>query len=82
MDTFEILVENIRSLLEKNGWSQSELARRSGVGQKTVNNIVSNRDESASTKISTVEAIAKAFGVSTAQLMSQDLGSTSAMDLP
>ncbi|PHQ13890.1 hypothetical protein CLH61_16445 [Marinobacter profundi] len=52
------------------------------MGQKTVNNIVSNRDESASTQISTVEAIAKVFGVSTAQLMSQDLGSTSAMDLP
>lgn len=73
MDTFEILVGNVRSLLEERGWSEAELARQSGVSQKTVNNIVSNRDKSASTKISTVESIAKGFGVTTAQLLTEDV---------
>lgn len=40
----ETLARNVRSCLEVLEWSQSELARRSGVSQKQVNNIVRERN--------------------------------------
>jgi len=39
-----ILAENIRTYLDEIQWSESELARRSGVSQKQVNNIVRRRN--------------------------------------
>lgn len=39
----EILAENVRACLDELEWSESELARRSGVSQKQVNNIVRQR---------------------------------------
>ena len=38
------LAENVRNCLNEREWSQSELARRSGVSQKQVNNIVRERN--------------------------------------
>lgn len=38
-----LVAQNVRHLLHVNEWSESELARRSGVSQKQVNNIVRER---------------------------------------
>jgi len=37
MQMKEVLSKNLRMLLAQQGWSETELARRSGVGQRTVN---------------------------------------------
>lgn len=54
--------EQLRSLLKKAGWTQTELGKRSGVGQATVSNWFA-RD--AVPGWDAVCAVADAFGVST-----------------
>jgi plasmid maintenance system antidote protein VapI len=39
----ETLAANLRACLDEREWSENELARRSGVSQKQVNNIVRQR---------------------------------------
>jgi transcriptional regulator with XRE-family HTH domain len=39
-----VLGQNLRAELNKREWSESELARRSGVSQKQINNIVRERN--------------------------------------
>ena len=39
-----MLADNVRRCLDEREWSESELARRSGVSQKQVNNIVRRRN--------------------------------------
>ena len=68
----QTLSENLRYLLKRNGWSEAELARRSGVSQKTVNNAV---NMTKSTKIETAEALAKPFGLESWHLTLPDLPS-------
>ena len=43
------------------GWSQSELARRSGVGQSTISRI--ERGETAGVSLGVLEKLARAFGI-------------------
>ena len=43
------------------GWSQSELARRSGVGQSTISRI--ERGETAGLSLGVLEKVAKALGI-------------------
>lgn len=38
-----LVAQNVRHLLHLNEWSESELARRTGISQKQVNNIVRER---------------------------------------
>lgn len=52
----------IKSLREKKGWSQAELARISGVSRPTINRLENAEDVSISSK--TLEKIAKALNVS------------------
>ena len=62
----------IRELREKKGWSQIELARRSGVTQSAISDI-----ESAKTKnprIDTMDAIARALNVPIARLINKGTG--------
>lgn len=61
-----ILAANIRKLLAQRRWSEAELARRCGVSQKAVNNTA---NATVSTQIDTVDAIARAFGATTWQLL-------------
>jgi transcriptional regulator with XRE-family HTH domain len=58
--TRESLARNIRYLMKRAEWSESELARRSGVSQKSINNILNLVH---SPKLETVDAIAEAFGL-------------------
>jgi transcriptional regulator with XRE-family HTH domain len=69
MESFAVLRKNINALLEQRGWSQPELAKRADLDQKTINNIVSERISISSTKLSTVERIAEAFGVTIEEML-------------
>jgi len=55
------LAASVRTLMGAHGWSQSDLARRSGVAQRTISNVL--RPETGSATIETVVALAKAFQV-------------------
>jgi len=56
------LGEKIRALREKKKMSQEELAEKSGISRQTISSIESGKSLSVTT--STLEAIAKALGVS------------------
>ncbi len=70
MESFSVLRKNINALLAQRGWSQPELAKRADLDQKTINNIVSERAAISSTKLSTIERIAEAFGVTIGEILS------------
>lgn len=63
--TRDILSRNLRSLMDDNRWSEHDVARKSGVAQKTVNKIL-NRQTLPRTD--TVDRLAKAFGLASWQL--------------
>jgi transcriptional regulator with XRE-family HTH domain len=54
------LARNLRYLMERRGWKQKDLERKSGVSQKTISNIL--REEKVP-GLDTVELIAEAFGL-------------------
>lgn len=58
--TTEVLANNLRYMMKDRGWNQKELARASGVSQRTVSNILS---EVKTPTLDTVELLAKAFGL-------------------
>ena len=64
----QVLAENIRSLMEQSADLKTErkLEAKSKVSQKTINNMLSARHDA---KISNVEKVAKAFGVSPSVLL-------------
>lgn len=66
----ETLAKNLRWLLDKHGWSERSLAKRSKVAQKTVNNIL---NEVSSPTLDKLEAIAAAFGLTSWQLIMPSL---------
>lgn len=57
----------IRELREKKGWSQSELARRSGVKQGVLSYIESGKTKNP--RVDTLSAIALALGVTVEKLV-------------
>jgi transcriptional regulator with XRE-family HTH domain len=57
----------IRELREANGWSQAELARRSGVDQSTISRLESQ--QSGGIDFRTLERLANALGVNAAVLI-------------
>ncbi len=65
------LARNVRSCLEVLEWSQSELARRSGVSQKQVNNIVRERNGCG---VEALHELGRALGVPYWLLLMPDLG--------
>lgn len=71
----EVLAENVKSLLDTHRTinTQAKLAQKSGVGQSTISRVIRG-DTQATTE--TVEDLAKAFGVTTAQLMTPSAGMT------
>lgn len=71
-----LVAQNVRHYLLANEWSESELARRSGVSQKQVNNIVRERFGC------TVEAlfeIARAFHLPAYQLLIPGISESDAL---
>lgn len=56
-----MLRENLRRLREQRGWTQEDLAARSGVPQGTISNIEAGRTQSP--RLGSVEALATALGV-------------------
>jgi transcriptional regulator with XRE-family HTH domain len=65
-----IVMENLSTWLlrklEEKGWTQSELARRSGVGQVTISRIITG-DRKMGTRVAT--KIAKALNVETSEVL-------------
>ncbi|MGH2625623.1 MAG: helix-turn-helix domain-containing protein [Anaerolineales bacterium] len=57
----------IRALRERRGWSQAELARRSGVNQGTISRV--ERGETRTLALHNLERLAKALGVSPRSLI-------------
>lgn len=62
----EVLARNIRGLMDLRHWKERELANKSGVSQKTINNILHCR---AATTMKNMDAIAGAFGLQGWQLL-------------
>jgi transcriptional regulator with XRE-family HTH domain len=56
----QVVSKRVRSLRERMGWSQSELARRAGIGVSTLSDIESGR---SAPRLDTVVALANALGV-------------------
>lgn len=64
--TRQLLAKNLRAMLVTLQWSENELARRSNVSQKQVNNIAAARTGCG---IDALEAIAKAMAIEPWQLL-------------
>ena len=62
------IAQRVASMMQKLGWSEGELGRRSGVPQPTVHRILNG--ESQSPRQNNVEKIAKALGVTSSWLWS------------
>lgn len=62
------LIEAIQAALREREWSQADLAKKSGVSQKTISNILRDRGD---TTIATAEALAEALGLSLADVFSE-----------
>jgi transcriptional regulator with XRE-family HTH domain len=58
--TQERIAKNLRGLLDMREWSEHDLAKASGVSQKTINNVLQRRTYCG---IGTTEQLAKAFGL-------------------
>ena len=75
------LARNIRAHLARLEWSEAELARRSGVSQKHINNATNQRTTSS---IEVVDALARGFKVPAWMLLVEgfeDIDGVSAMQL-
>lgn len=56
----ETLAHNVKVLMDHKGWSQPELARRSGVSQRSISDLLGYKKGSTTT---TIDRIAAAFGL-------------------
>jgi transcriptional regulator with XRE-family HTH domain len=65
----EILLANLDSLAQAQGLSQSALAKRAGVSQKTVNNLFNSLENGISPTLDTLDAVSRALRVSVADLL-------------
>lgn len=66
----ETLIKNLRFLMKKEKLSEDMLGKRSGVAQKTINNILNGE---SSPTIDTLDKLAGAFGLNSWHLILQDL---------
>lgn len=65
-----ILARNVRGLMDHHGWSEHDLAKRSGVSQKAINNLLNVK--SAPT-LDTIDMLAAAFEMRLCELVSARL---------
>ncbi len=68
----EILASSLATHLAQREWSQSKLAEKSGVSQKTISNMLNGQARGISCQIDSVEAVAVALGVTVADLLVLD----------
>lgn len=70
-----ILAENLRRLMDGHPFlsTQQALAKRSGVAQGTISHML-NVDYPSWPKLDSVEMVAKAFGITAHELISEDIG--------
>jgi transcriptional regulator with XRE-family HTH domain len=59
----EVLAKNISSLRKQKGWSQTKLAKKANIGQRTVSNIENPSQSGYSPTVDVVDRIATAFGI-------------------
>jgi transcriptional regulator with XRE-family HTH domain len=64
------VAKNLRALMDSSGWNQSELARRSGVSQRHISDILSNRSNCT---VPLANALATPFGLNGWHLLLPDL---------
>ncbi len=64
------VARNVAILMRWKGWNQSELARRSGVSQRHISDLLRSLSD-CTTEL--VEQLAKAFGVPSWQIMMDDI---------
>ncbi len=67
-EAYELFAENLRTIREENGFSQSELARRVGVAPSYICDLESKRRPGVT--LATIADLATALGVSPASMLS------------
>jgi transcriptional regulator with XRE-family HTH domain len=73
-DVMLTVATNVRRLMAHRGWSQPTLSQRAGVGQTTLSSLLRYGDGSDKVAtLSTVAAVAKAFGVEPWMLQVHDM---------
>lgn len=65
-DTRRTVATNLRALLDLREWSEHDLAKKSGVAQKTINNILNMRTAAT---IETAQSLATPFGLTNWHLL-------------
>lgn len=70
MDSLSSIRLNVKKLMAEKGWSQHKLAARAKVGQKTISNLLSDNGTIKTPSFSTIDAIADAFEITAAELIS------------
>jgi DNA transposition AAA+ family ATPase len=68
--TMQALAENVRSLMERDSLTQKQLAKRAGVSQRTISNVLNASHE---TGIETVDRIAAVWGLQGWELQMRNL---------
>ena len=69
-EAMETLAKNIGILLQDRGWTQSELAARTDIARPNISRIISGKEQLS---IARAERIAKAFNLSLAELLNENL---------
>ena len=64
----ECVAANIKFLMDLHNWDQKTLAKKAGISQKTISNMV-NPDKGINTQIDNLEKVSNAFKISTWHLM-------------
>jgi len=77
--TIKILVDNLHLLSNRTGFNQSEIARKAGLGQRTVNTCFRAVELDRSPGVETIESIANVFDLSAGELLSPGLNVTGAI---
>ena len=62
-----IIARNVEALRKHHGWSQAVLAKKAGVGQRTISNM-ENPDTETTPTTDRVEAVARVFGLELYQI--------------
>jgi transcriptional regulator with XRE-family HTH domain len=62
------LAQRVAAMMRDRGWTQKELAKRSGLNSQTVHNIVHGKNKGG---LASRRGLAKAFGISIAELDEQ-----------
>lgn len=73
-DAMVAFADNVRRLMAHYGWSQTELRKRSGVGQTTISALIRYGDSADKVaRLDTVNGMAKAFNVEPWMLQVKDI---------